>query len=287
MTEEAIIIKTVIDTDFINKRPLSYSSLKQFRSSPRHYMEYLESKFKPTPAMFLGSVVDVMVLTAELFDDTYTVIKAGWKATASSTDKSKERWKETQAEAKENKKIILFDDVHNTAKRMKESLWAHPQAKEMLENKIRAQIRLTWNDTDTKLPLIGYTDFETMFLGLDTIVELKTAADADPLNWGRTVINFGYDLQGAMYLDGYHKMKYRFPEYYWLVVENKPPFAVSVNRFQKKDIEIAKEEMGNTIKAFKYCMDNNQFNRGYEFRLFDSLPYHQAELPMWRKSVYG
>lgn len=279
--------KPIINWDFLKKRPLSYSSLKNFLRSPKHYLEYLISKYKPTPAMILGSLVDVMVLTPDKFEDTYEIVKLSMKGAPAKSEKHNDRWKEIKDKAKEEKKLIIFNDMYETAKECVKALNEHPQAKEMLDNMKRSQVRLTWKDTDTRLPMIGYVDFETTYLGLDTIVDLKTATNADPSDWGRTVCNFGYDLQGAVYLDGYHKSQYRFPEYYWLVVETSPPFGVSVNRFQPKDIEEAKETMFITLKAFKLCMDKKRFNQGYEFRLFETMPYHQTNIPPWKKKIYG
>ena len=47
----------MITIDTLKERPLSYSSLKEFAKSPRHYVEYLRREKKPTAAMAFGSLV--------------------------------------------------------------------------------------------------------------------------------------------------------------------------------------------------------------------------------------
>jgi len=271
-----------IDYEFVKNRPLSYSSLKSFRKSPLHYIEYLTKPFKPSPQMVLGSLIDIMVLTPEKFDDTYIVVCDIDKRTKA----GKEEYSRLLLDAQESNKTIVSEDMHETAKKCVQSLYSHKGAKEMLENKKRTQIKLQWKNTETNLPLIGYADFETLFNGEYTIGELKTSSDANPISFMRNALSFEYWLQAAMYLDFYHKVKYRFPQFIWMVVETSAPFAVSVIKFTEEDIKWAKEEFYKTMQAFKYCMDNEQFNKGYEFTLLD-LPYSTEMLPKYKRNIYS
>ena len=53
----------------IEKRPLSYSSLKSFSISPKHYISYLtKERTPPTAALIQGSVFDILLLTPEDFE---------------------------------------------------------------------------------------------------------------------------------------------------------------------------------------------------------------------------
>ena len=42
-----------IDINFLNERPLSYSSLKEFAKSPSHYIHYVLAKREPSKEMAL------------------------------------------------------------------------------------------------------------------------------------------------------------------------------------------------------------------------------------------
>ena len=270
-----------INREFLEKRPLSYSSLKAFRRSPRHYVQYLIKPFKPTPAMFLGSLVDTLVLTPEKFDKTYFVVPE----ISRKTKAGREQYEAAMVQAGD--RMVVSREMIDKAKEMVNSLYSHPVAAELLRNKKRTQVRLKWKDTATKLPMIGYVDLETEFEGQDFVADLKTATSADPDEFMRAVINYEYDFQAGTYLDGYHKSKYRFPKFVWIVVESSEPYGVSVIFASNEMIEFAKEEFYGTLVAFNYCMEHNLFNQSYEFRLYDTLKFHTAYLPGWKKKKFS
>lgn len=271
----------IIDNTFLANRPLSYSSLKEFRKSPMHYIARLTKPFVQTPAMLLGSVVDMLALTPEKFEDKMAV-----------SPKFDKRTKQGKAdfeafEIQHQGKLILNEETHEIAKAIVNAMKSHPVASLLLENKIRAQIRMEWKDTATKLPLIGYADLETQIDGEIFLVDLKTTRSADPNKFEKDFYNLEYYLQAAMYLDAYHKAKFRFPKFLILAVESTEPYGVSVHMVDNAAIDFGKDEFYGTMVAFKYAMDNNLFHQSYEFRLFDTIKYHTLGLPGYKKKIFG
>lgn len=269
-----------IDNNFLKKRPLSYSSLKAFRRSPVHYIHYLTQPRIETPAMRLGSLVDELLLTPLVVKDKYIIAPKVDKR----TKKGKETWASFEAQAKG--RVVIDQETMDKANRMVDSVMRHPVAKHLIEGKKKAQVKAKWRDTDTKLPCIGMIDFETEYDDL-FIVDLKTGQDADPSVWNRQVVKYEYHLQAGMYLDAYHKSRYLFPTFLHLAVESDQPYGVSVMMFDKDAVEFGKEEFYNTCKAFKYAMDNDQFDMGYEFHLFESAKFHPMRLPTWTPKRFG
>ena len=274
--------KLIINDAFLKGRPLSYSSLKHFRKSPKHYIHYLTKPFIPTDATIIGSITDCLVTTPKLFDKKFMLFnKPNLRTTAGKAEMAM-----IQNSAKANRITLLTQEQLNTANQCKESLMSVPMSRELIEGMKQSQIKLQWTDKKRNLPLIGYVDFESHVWGEHFIVDLKTTRNADPDDFIRDIIKFDYYTQLGAYLTGYHKAKYKFPHFIFLAVENAEPFNVSVNFVDSKTAEMAKEEFDNTLIAFRYCMDKDLFSQGYEFRLQSGLNYFSIQMPKWYKSKY-
>jgi len=48
-----------------------------------------------------------------------------------------------------------------------------------------------------------------------------------------------------------------------------------------------RDEFLGSLKAFRYCMDNDLFSQGYEFRLMKLMNYFSLTKPGYAKSRYG
>lgn len=271
----------IINQEFIENRPLSYSSLKEFRLSPKHYIHYLTKVRTVTPAMILGSAAECLILEPELFDKKYLVHGKIDRRTT----KGKEAYLALLDQAKVSKKTLITEEIVNEAKICSKSVLEHPEAKLYLDNiaiyknKKVIQKKLKWTDKATNLPLIGYVDFESNVDGQEFIVDLKVFNNSDPDKFTWMIKDRQMYLQAGMYLMGYHKTMYRFPDFIFIVVESVEPYNTTIIYCDNKFNEVAKDELEGTLKAFRYCMDNNQFDKGYDFRLFGTRSYFRAEIP--------
>jgi len=284
--DENIVVQNplVITQEYIENRPLSYSSLKRFRKSPKHFIQYLTSPKKVTDATLLGKVIDCLVLTPEKFDKEFMV---GNKPNLQS-NKGKEEWANMLALASKNKQLICTPEQVKIANFCKESLLSTPESARFLETKTRTQVHLEWRDKANNLPIHGWVDFESKAFDEDFVVDLKSTKDADPDEFNKDIFNtdYQYYFQGGCYLVGYHRAKFRFPYFVDLAVETVEPYNVSVNYFDAKVAEIAKNEFYGTLKAFRYCLNNNLFHQGYEFRLPEGMGYFSVKVPGWWKPRY-
>lgn len=268
-----------ITQEFIESRPLSASSLKAFRKSPKHYLQYLNKPFEASDAMNLGSLVDVLTLTPEKFDKRFYVFQ---KATGTGSRAINE---DAKRKAKEKRVTLITSEQVKIAKICVESLYSNRMSRELIEAKKNVQKQLKWRNNTNNLPLIGYQDFESMAWGDHFIVDLKTAKSADPDKFNRDAANFDYEIQVGAYLDAHHRLYYKFPNFIFLVVETIEPFNVSINFCDEEYINRAKSEFLNTLKAFRYAMENYPtFNKGYEFVKSDN--YSIMKIPAYKKMIY-
>lgn len=272
-----------VTQDFIEGRPLSASSLKAFRKSPKHYLDYLQKPFEASDAMNLGSLVDVLALSPEQYDRKFLeFIKPNLR-----TNDGKAEMQKLLDTANEKHLTLVTPEQIKTAKICVESLMSYSVSRTLIENKRNVQKQLKWRNKATDLPLIGYQDFESTAWETDFIVDLKTANNGDPEQFSKDAAKWDYEIQAAGYLDAHHKLFYRFPSFIFLVVETSAPFNVSVNFCESDYTDRAKDEFLGTLRAFRYAMDNYpDFKQGYEFRLFGTKQYFAMNIPRYKQQVY-
>jgi hypothetical protein len=276
------MIIPAVTLETLEKRPLSYSSLKAFRKSPKHFIQYITAPKEATPAMVQGKVIDCLALEPEKFAERFMVIGKINKA----TNDGKKAWNDAITKANELRLIIITQEDLTLARKSVEALMSLEFSRRLLEGKRAVQLKLKWNDRATGLPINGVIDFDSKVGSQDFIVDLKSAVSADPDDFSKQAYNLDYHLQCGTYSEGYPRVRFKFPNFAFLVVEKDEPFNVSVNFCDTTFINEAKEEFRATLGAFKYCMDNSLFHQGYEFRKFGTMDYFSMSLPKYAKHKF-
>ena len=273
-------VRTIIDADFLAKRPVSYSSLKHFRKSPRHYIEYLTQPFIQSDAMRLGSLVDCLVLEPDRFKELFHLhVRPNMR-----TNDGKTQMDSIITEAAG--RMLIEDEDLQTAKICVRRLLETPESAIFFENKRKVQQTIKWTDRETGLPCVAKPDFDSIVGDTLFVCDLKTTRDADPDEFNRDIVKLDYILQAGMYLEAYHKRYYKFPEFVFICVETSPPYNISVNYADGKFKNLAKAEIQGTLKAFKRCVDEDLFDKGYEFRLMGLNSYFSIHLPGYYKPKF-
>lgn len=139
-------------------------------------------------------------------------------------------WSDIYAEWAENNKgrIILQQEEWDKLQHMRRALENHPAAKKLLFSQRGgvAEVSIYWRDPKTGILLRCRVDWTRNDL---LPVDLKTADDASLEGFLRHVANYRYDVSQAMYLDGFKVATgHKPPAMPFVVVENKPPYAVAV-----------------------------------------------------------
>lgn len=273
---DALVRETLV------KRPLSYSSLKAFQNSPQHYIEYItKERTPPTDAMKQGLIFDVMLLTPWEFEKKFIVQPA--------IDRRTKAGKEAYADllqAAEGKTIIK-QDQYDIALDMVKSLFKNADAMKYVNRFKFAQNKIEWTDPGTKLKCIGYYDGESDVNDKDYFIcDIKSAQDASEEEFIRAAHKFGYHLQAGGYTSAAKARYFKFPDFIHVVVETKKPYPVNVFRAPSKYIEQSQSDWTETLKAFKFCLDNNYWFMSYEFHRL-ALPYCETRLPGWYKPPFG
>jgi len=110
----------------------------------------------------------------------------------------------------------------------------------------------------------------------DRIIDLKTCADARNDAFVRSVLNYGYDVQAAYYLDVAEAIDGKKRKFFWCAVEKDTPFAVSVYEASDAMIERGRAQYKRAIELYKECASLDLWP-AY------SQQIQQLELPAWVK----
>ena len=256
----------------IQKRPLSYSSMKHFRKSPKHYVQYITEKRKAlSPDMIIGNAFELR-LYAFAAKDIEMYNKGIYIYTKPSlrSDAGKAEWEQIKV-AGEGKIMVTGEQVANV-ELMITSMLKYPEMVAYVESFTKTQTKLHWTDRKTGIPFIGYVDAEGNAFGDDWIFDVKVTKDADPNDFQRAAFNWDYHIQMASYAEGYHRKQFRFPNLAFLCFDHHPPYNCTPIMVESKVMEESREEWRRSVDAFKFCMDEELFHQGYEFRL-QTMPY--------------
>ena len=106
--------------------------------------------------------------------------------------------------------------------------------------------------------------------------DLKTTSGAAMLGpWSRIAFDGGYDLQDAFYGRGLEILRGEPPEpMKFCVVEQKPPFGISVFEFSAIARELADEDVRQGLRLWDKCLSANRFpSYPWDTQMVDPAPW--------------
>jgi hypothetical protein len=169
----------------------------------------------------LGIATHLAILEPQRQADRIVVIEAG--------DYRTTKAREARDAARAAGKVPLLPYQFDIVRAIGGSIRAHPIASEAFRGG-EAEVTLIWDDPVTGVPCKARPDY--LPAQGCWIVDLKTAASANPRSWRDQAYRLGYHARAAWYLDGAEAVLGQMPEEYWFViVEKEPPYLVSVVSF--------------------------------------------------------
>ena len=214
--------------------PLSFSSLKAFARSPLAFLDYKNNRKPPTPAMQFGTMVHRAILEPEKYSRTVAVYEGRRAGNA---------WKDFQ-EQNADKDIVTAKeamDIRLLAHRVQE----HPYANEMVKQCQKFEV--FFEIQQCGLPHTGYIDG----VGSWFILDLKTTQSVGHTNLQRTIYDYKYYMQAAIYQRAAALMGYDHESYFIIAVESTAPHHIQVVELEPQYIARGHIEWENLIEKWK------------------------------------
>jgi hypothetical protein len=235
----------------ILKRPLSFSSLKEFAESPKHYKHYrTKPKEAASPAMNIGSAVHCIILEdLNKFNERYAVApKVDRRTTSGKKDFA-------DFEATAIGKTILSESDYETVINVSSSIREYEPAKKLIHSMTFAEKR--FDNVIHDLNVCGYIDG-----GNDsTIFDIKTVQSSNPKYFLRDAYNRLLHLQAGIYSHAENMEK----DFYFIAAETVAPYNVTVFKCESEFISKGVSLLGGLLEKFNFCLDLDLFDQGYEF----------------------
>lgn len=232
----------------------SYSTAKTLlHKSPRH--AYLQhpllggEKRAPTKAMDKGSIIHGLILGKG--PEVVVIIADSFRTNAAKAERDA-AYAEDKIPILEKDMDIINEAVENATAEIKilAPYFFEPHESELsvrweMDNGVKCQSRFDWIQPET-----------------GKIIDLKSANDANPQKLDKKILDFGYDVQEAMYLQAANKtwpeMAGRFT-WEFIFVEPEPPYMVSVIETDNSMTWLGESKLKRAADKWAQCLESGIF----------------------------
>lgn len=223
--------------------------------SPAHLKAQMESeKKKETKALRIGSLLDYAIFEPDRLMDSCHVRPKVCKTAKGCVVAWDLKTNDAQDwVAKHSDKPITTEAELENVKLIRESVMRHPGAARALRAG-RAQQTLI---VRARSLVDVRDDCEVMvrirpdWLSGDAICDLKSTVDGSRDEFAKSIYNYGYDVQAALYLDVANLLEPGKEHFVFLCAEKEEPFAISTYRLDAASIE--KGRMKYRYWLAQYC----------------------------------
>lgn len=268
--------------NYYNVDCLSATGIKKIIKSPRAYQYFMEEENKKTKDLVVGQLLHCMILEPNKVVERFK--RAEFPGT---TTEGKAERAEAKAKGIELVNASDFDECVAMA----EAVLNHQTAGVLFTDDIQRHCEVEYyfnlDVNGTLIPCKAKADQRFLFPdGSACILDVKTCRDAflHPEDLQKVILNYGYHIQAAWYLD--HD-KFCNPEnpakdFYFVFVSKEQPHLVTVFRLDEAWLELGRKEYQKGMEIYAECLKTGEYPTGCEDNLF-TLPvpayaYTQREI---------
>jgi hypothetical protein len=251
------IIRSYTEGAYRARPELAQSTIKLFGlATPAHAKHAMDNRQEATDSMLVGTCLHALVLENRM---VYAV-------EPQADGRTKEGKAVKAAFAAENgDKIILSAKDAAKVEGMASGIRRNRGAMLLLDACADRELSLFWDGykarVDGACPL--------------GILDLKTTHSASPAEFERSILNFGYHIQGVHYLEGAAACGICSDDFFIVAVESAAPFECAVYKIDHDSLSIGRTELHRLRKIAKRCIESGEYP-GYS---------HKPEpigLPAWK-----
>lgn len=226
------------------------SDLWRMNDSPEKFRYFLENPPEQTAAFAFGSACHKMILEPGDFGKEYAVAPVCDRR----TKEGKLIW-ETFVAENAGKTLLNPADLE-TMSGMEAALERCGLAWDLLRGEGQSEVPIFWKDPETGEQCKAKMD--RVITGEDgkyCIVDYKTTASAATDKFNRTLFNYGYAFQAAMYSEGLQialGLEYR-PDFLFVAQEKKAPYSVNVIQVSPEVMDYGDKQYHALLGRYHTC----------------------------------
>jgi len=246
----------ISNRDYHADAALGSTSLKTLATkTPAHY-QFDKAHPKSSDAFDLGTVAHSLILEGD---------RSGvevWDFPAWTTKAAKDAREETRAAGL----IPMLTKEWAQVVAMRDAVMAHPIARTLFTGH-KAEQSVFWEEGGLMLKCRP----DAWKPGL--LIDLKTARDANPNEFGKVAHSFGYHQSAAHYIDGVKAATGEELPFHFVLVEKTDPYLVSVVELDWEAVNIGRALNERAKRIYRECVESNTWP-GYPAAEPVSLPMY-------------
>ena len=246
---------------------LSSSNLKVLlEHTPAHLEHSFAVPTEPSANMQLGTAVHTMVLEPDTVKDEIVIAPEVNRR----TNAGKAEWLEFEAASVG--KIGLKQEDYNKARRMADSVMAHPIAGILLRDAVPESSIYWWYRSMDPDDDIQYREMlkvrpDALCRSHPVIVDLKTTVDATYSGFIRSTQRYHYHVSAAMYLEGVNQCRplldelgrVAFTKFLFVCVESAEPYLTAVYELSDEYLDIGKTLYRRALRTLRDAREAEEF----------------------------
>lgn len=201
---------------------VSKGALDYVARSPLHYKAWVDRTLadEESPALAFGAAFHCALLEPERFATDYATEPDFGDCRKKDNKAARDAWRAEHAKA-----TPIPPSEQAAIAGMIAAVRAHPLASRMMRDG-EPELTVRWQDIDTGLQCKSRADYYVRKHGM--IADVKSALDARPEAFRRSVSTYGYHVQDAIYRAGFAAVDAPVAHFVFIVVEKTPPHAIAV-----------------------------------------------------------
>jgi len=269
------IYPNVPQGEYASWKAASYSTVSPYFRSAAHG-HYEEMHPRPsTDAQSLGTAAHMAILEPARFAKVVQRPASLEGGKGKVAQQARANWERLHAGDE-----WVSADEYDFATQMRDSVYSHASAAEILKAPGLHEVCLVWIDFEYRVKCKAKLDILALWNGYRIIGDLKSCRDARPRAAASSMHKYDYHRQAAWYLAGASALDPQERNFVQIAVENDPPFGVAVYQLDGSDIQQGHDEMRLAL---------SRYVKGHKtgiFPLYDS-GMGILTLPGWGKRFHG
>jgi exodeoxyribonuclease VIII len=258
------------DKQYREHPALSYSDLVWLDKSPLHFKNRDKLR-KETEAMRLGTLLHLGVLEPERFKNAYCIEPEEIDGQPINRRVKAHRDYLEQWRNQNKGKIFIRPEDMDTLTTMFNALATHKYAKQYLTGGVSEVMAF---GEYKGVPIKGRCDYLVEIPGLGkTIVDLKKTQDASPKGFERSIYNYKYYLQAAVYTK-----LFKADSFVFVAIEDNELAPIGIYRASDVLLEKGEQKLSYLIDLYKRLDKTNNWH-GY------TEDFQEISLPTWAVST--
>lgn len=263
-------------SDYHAHPAISKSRLDLLAKSPAHFRAYLDGELErtETPAMKLGTALHCAVLEPERFALEYVAAPDFGDGRTKAAKDAKAAF-----EAEHAGKFVLSAGEYASIVGMSLSVSRHRGASNLLARSLVREPSVFWTDAETGIECRARPDALSEDGSL--VVDLKTTRDASPRAFAKSIGEYRYHVQDAIYSDGIAAATSKRPEAFaFIAVESAAPYLCASYVLDDASRLAGRYAYRRDLDTLRACRDSGKWP-GYSEKI------EMISAPFWADGMTG